>query len=118
MYRYDSLAVLASDVRLKPPSKRLVHDAAAVSRVEDGGRLTTGVMVEHVEGGDEELVSVLLLVAGQVAGVGPHEVKKLEGNVRSDLTGIELHECGVCMGVCTMSRVWMEWGIGNCGDQV
>ena len=48
-------------------------------------------MVENVESRDEELVSVLLLVAGQVPGVGPDEVKEFERNVRSDLTGIELN---------------------------
>ena len=60
--------------------------------------------MENVESGDEELVSVLLLVAGQVPGVGPDEVKEFERNVRSDLTGIELNVVwcgGVCMGMCT-----------------
>ena len=47
--------------------------------------------MENIESGDEELVSVLLLVAGQVPGVGPDEVKEFERNVRSDLTGIELN---------------------------
>ena len=70
--------------------------------------------MENIKSGDEELVSVLLLVAGQVPGVGPDEVKEFERNVRSDLTGIELNVVwcgGVCMGMCTC--VWMESGIGN-----
>jgi hypothetical protein len=72
-------------------------------------------MVEHVEGGDEELVSVLLLVAGQVAGVGPYQVKKLEGNVRSDLTGIELSVV-VYAWACVQCHEYGrngESGIGN-----
>ena len=57
-------------------------------------RLTRGVPlavpVQHVQRGDEELVCVLLLVAGQVFGVGPHQVQQPEGNVGRPVSGVEL----------------------------
>ena len=70
--------------------------------------------MENIESGDEELVSVLLLVAGQVPGMGPDEVKEFERNVRSDLTGIELNVVW-CMHAweCVHVYGWMESGIGN-----
>lgn len=37
--------------------------------------------VQDVQGGDQELVGVLLLVASQVTGVSPHQVEKTEGDV-------------------------------------
>ena len=46
--------------------------------------------MEHVQRGDEELVGVLLLVAGQMAGVRPHQVEELEGNVGRTLSRVEL----------------------------
>ena len=39
------------------------------------------MLVQHVQRGDEELVGVLLLVAGQVAGVRPHQVQQAERDV-------------------------------------
>ena len=57
-------------------------------------RLTRGVPlavpVQHVQRGDEELVCVLLLVAGQVFGMGPHQVQQPEGNVGRPVAGVEL----------------------------
>ena len=37
------------------------------------------VAVKQVQGGDEELVRVLLLVPGEVVGVGPDHVQQLVG---------------------------------------
>lgn len=37
--------------------------------------------VKDVQRRDEELVGVLLLVAGQVTGMGPHQMKEAEGDV-------------------------------------
>lgn len=71
---YHSLAVLTGDVRLQPSTKCLVYNATTVTRIQDGGCLTTRVMVEYVEGRDEELMGVLLFVAGKMAGVSPDEV--------------------------------------------
>ena len=82
----NSLAVLTGDIRLKATAKCLVHDAATVARIQHGGSLTARVMVENVESRNEELVSVLLLVAGKMAGMGPHKVEQLERDVWSDLT--------------------------------
>lgn len=42
---------------------------------------TFAVSVQDVQRCDEELVGVLLLVAGKVTGVSPHQVKKTEGDV-------------------------------------
>ena len=46
--------------------------------------------MQHVQGRNEELVGVLLLVAGQVAGMRPHQVEELEGNMGRALTRVEL----------------------------
>lgn len=43
---------------------------------------TFAVSVQDVQRRDEELVGVLLLVAGQVTGVSPHQMEKTEGDVR------------------------------------
>ena len=64
--------------------------------------------MKNIESRDEELVSVLLLVASEVPSVGPDEVKELERNVRSDLTRIELNVVW-----CMHGRVYMCMGIGN-----
>lgn len=45
-------------------------------------RLTFAVSVQDVQRCDEELVGILLLVASQVTGVGPHEVEEAERDVR------------------------------------
>ena len=42
--------------------------------------------MEHIKGGDEELVGILLLVASKMAGMRPHEVQQFERYVRSDLS--------------------------------
>ena len=75
------LAGLTLHVRLKPSVVCLVHDAAAVARLGHRRSLPTRVVVEDVEDRDEELVRVLLLVASQVAGVGPDQMEQLERDV-------------------------------------
>ena len=47
--------------------------------------------MQHVQSGYEELVGILLLVARQMPGMGPHQVKKLEGNVGGGVTRVELN---------------------------
>lgn len=44
--------------------------------------LTFAVSVQDIQCCNEELVGVLLLIAGQVTGVGPHEVEEAEWDVR------------------------------------
>ena len=55
---------------------------------------TFAVLVQHVQCGDEELVGVLLLVAGQVAGVRPHQVQQAEGDVGRAVSRVELRRGG------------------------
>ena len=47
--------------------------------------------MEHIEGCDEELVRVLLLVAGEMSGVRPDEVQQAVGRVRRAHARVELH---------------------------
>ena len=54
------------------------------------GGVPLAVSVQHVQRRDEELVGVLLLVAGQVACVGPHQVQQAEGNVGRAVARVEL----------------------------
>ena len=46
--------------------------------------------MQHVKNGNEELVCILLLVAGEVPCVCPHEMEQFEGDVGSGHTRIEL----------------------------
>ena len=46
--------------------------------------------MQDVQHCDEELVSILLLVAGQVSGVGPHQVEQLERDVGVSHARVEL----------------------------
>lgn len=55
---------------------------------------TFAVSVEHVQGRDEELVGILLLVACQVPRVGPHQVQQLIRDVRGPVSGVKLPEGG------------------------
>lgn len=52
--------------------------------------------VQDIQGCDQELVGVLLLVAGQVTGVSPHQVQETEGDVRRTVARVELgkRRCG------------------------
>lgn len=79
----------ADDVGLEAPREDAVYDAAAVVGVV-GGEGGAGVLVEDVEGGDEELVGVLLLVAGEVPRLRPHQVQHPVGDVRSPLAPVKL----------------------------
>jgi len=73
----DATAGLTHHVRLQAPREDAVDDAAA-----GGAALAVhwlralAVAVHDVQRGDEELVRVLLLVAGQVARVRPDEVQQ------------------------------------------
>lgn len=55
---------------------------------------TSAVAVQDVQRGDQELVGVLLLVAGQVAGVGPHQVEQAERDMRRAAARVELGRRG------------------------
>lgn len=48
--------------------------------------------VKNVQRRDEELMRVLLLVAGQVLCMRPHQVQQLIGNVRVLLAAVKLIE--------------------------
>lgn len=52
--------------------------------------------MEDVQHSDEELVGVLLLIAGQVTGVGPDQVEQLERDVWRGDSRVELpvYMCG------------------------
>lgn len=57
-------------------------------------KLTDGVSfavpVQYVQRGDEELVSILLLITREVTCVGPHQVQQPEGNVGRTVARVEL----------------------------
>lgn len=55
-----------------------------------GARRTFAVPVQDVQGGDEELVRVLLLVPRQVPRVSPHQVQQLVRDVRGAVPRVEL----------------------------
>ena len=58
--------------------------------------------MEDIENCDEELVGILLLVAGKMSGVGPDQVEQLEWDVGAGDTRVELRVC-VC-SVCVRER--------------
>lgn len=60
-------------------------------------RLTFAVSVQDIQRCDEELVCVLLLVAGQVTGVCPHKVEEAERDVRRAMARVELERENVCV---------------------
>jgi len=57
---------------------------------DPGRRRTFAVPVQDVQGGDEELVRVLLLVPRQVPRVSPHQVQQLVGDVGGAVPRVEL----------------------------
>lgn len=57
-----------------------------------GKRFTGWVAVKNIESGDEKFMSILLLVAGQVFRMGPHQMQQPIWNVWIVLAGIELHK--------------------------
>lgn len=77
------MAHLAGDVRLQPSCENLVYDTVAVVGVVGllSVIVTFAVPVQDIQGCDEELVCVLLLVACQVPGVSPHEVQQFVWDV-------------------------------------
>jgi len=73
----DAAAALADHVGLQAAREDAVYDARARPAALAVLRLRAlRVPVQHVQRGDEELVRVLLLVAGQVARVRPDEVQQ------------------------------------------
>lgn len=52
--------------------------------------LPSGLPVQHIQYGDEELVCVLLLVAGEVPGMRPNKEEQLKGVMRGGLPGVKL----------------------------
>ena len=56
------------------------------------------VAVQDIKGRYEELVGVLLLVPGQVSGVGPDEVEKFVEDQRRFITTVELGKGYVRLG--------------------
>ena len=91
MHEHYSLACLALYIRLQSTIEGLVHDTATVAWLSDCRGLTARVMVKNVENGNEELVCILLFVAGQVSCVGPDQMEEFERDVRTGYTGIELY---------------------------
>lgn len=77
------MADLACNIRLEPTRKDLVNDAIAVVRIVGFLPIviTFAVPVEDVQGCNEELMCVLLLITRQVPGVRPHQVQQLVWNV-------------------------------------
>lgn len=51
---------------------------------------TFAVSVEDIQGCDEELMSILLLISSQVTGMSPHQMEETEGDVRWPMTWVEL----------------------------
>jgi hypothetical protein len=86
------LAFLTGDVGLQPSPKRLVHNAATVRSVGQRGRLTARVVVQNIQSRNEELVCILLLIACEVACVGPDKVQQLERNVGRRRARVELQK--------------------------
>ena len=63
--------------------------------------------MQNIENCDEELVGVLLFVAGEVSSVGPHKMKQLERDVRTGNARVELHML-IGMGVqLTTDRIYI-----------
>ena len=83
-------ACVARYIRLQPTPKDLVNNAATVARVEYCGGKPPRVAMEDIQSGYEELVSILLLIARQMSGMGPHQVEELEWNVGGGVTRVEL----------------------------
>lgn len=51
---------------------------------------TFAMLVKYVQRSDEELVSILLFVSGQMTRVGPHEMQQAVRRMRSAYARIEL----------------------------
>jgi hypothetical protein len=49
--------------------------------------------MKHVQRGNKELVCILLLVAGQVSGMSPNQMKQTMQGQRSFVTRVKLEKC-------------------------
>lgn len=120
----NPMADLAGDVRLQSSSEDLVNDAAAVVWIVGFFPIVIfAVSVQHIKSSDEELVSVLLLVAGEMSCVSPDQVQQPEGNVRRAVTRVELlkelrhftHQAGVGLHLTLVSvgqeEVPQQWSV-------
>ncbi len=94
VHTYDLLACLARDIRLKPSSKGLIHNAPTVCCICQCWGLTSRMMVKHIQGSNEELMCILLLISSKMAGVSPHQMKQFEWNVGRVGAWVELHSQG------------------------
>lgn len=91
------LASLTDDIALQAPGEYLVDDAITVVRVvlddeRRGLRVLLAVPVQYVQGGDEELVRILLLVSGEMARMCPDEVEQFMEDQRRLVARVELLE--------------------------
>ena len=75
-------ARLTGDIRLQFSSKYPVYKAVALVLAGNRWSLPPGLLVQHVQYRDEELVGVLLLITGQVTGMCPYKEEQLEWVMR------------------------------------
>ena len=67
------------------------------------------MMVQNINSCYEELVGVLLLIASKMAGMHPHQMEQLEGNVRCGQTRVELQAHNTTTSVyTTATRTTLE----------
>lgn len=66
-----SLALLTDQIGLQAAGEDLVDDAVAARIVLHGHVGAFAVVMKHVEGGDEKLVSILLFVTCQMTSMRP-----------------------------------------------
>jgi len=70
----DTLTYLTDNVTLKFPGEYCVHDAGTLGGLDAG--FVDQMSVQQVQGGDEELMSILLLITSKVMSMGPNHVEK------------------------------------------
>lgn len=90
----DTIARLTDYVRLKATCEYLVNDTLTILLMLIPHSIVIAVTMEDVQGGYEELVGILLLVAGKMASMSPYQVKQFIRYVRSGLARVEFLEYG------------------------
>lgn len=70
----DTLTHLTDNVTLKFPGEYCVHDAGTLGGLDAG--FVDQMSVQQVQGGDEELMGILLLITSKVMSMGPNHVEK------------------------------------------
>ena len=82
---------MACNIRLQFPTKNSVNETTALTGIGNSWGLPTRLSMEHIENSNEELVSILLLVASKMACMSPHKVKQLVGNIWNTFSRVKLH---------------------------